>query len=215
MLRTVVEWNSYADNHPSDVSLTEVYFQLTKAEYIGSGEFLEGFHTHDDEMILDGIADLTYTSFFWAATEGMGQAELKDLFEHAKVCANFGGATYVGTVNLLDHYLTQKDSSMFVKELIVLMLILQDKYDLLGSFEAVSVSNMSKFPKVGDVESPDLEMEIILGSGRYCGLGCREFNGRYIFTAMEDLQDKVRFDKPKIIKSGQFKEVVGLTQFIY
>lgn len=215
MFNTVVSWNACAGNLPEDKTLTEVYRQLTLAEYEGKGEFLEGFQTHNNEMILDGIGDLTYTSFFWAATEGMCESKLKDLYEIAEGCVTFGEATLHGTVELLKFYLESDYGHGFVKELLVIMLLFQKEYNLVESFEAISESNFSKFPKVEDVEDPEKELEIILDKGRYVGLDYKEFEGRYIFTAMQDLQDDVRFDKPKIIKSGQFQEPEDLTQFVY
>ena len=212
MFYTVLDWNRTGGNLPSDKSLTKVYHQLTIAEFEGKGEFLPSYRSNDDEGIMDGIADMLYTGLFWAATEGMNESHLQHM--------------YLGSVGLekdldycialLTRALNKGDSFLFVKYLILLLKIYETKYDLVSVFKEVSISNYSKYPKVEDVEDPEKELEIILDKGRYVGLDYKEFEGRYIFTAMQDLQDDVRFDKPKIIKPpSTFKEVSNLTQFIY
>ncbi|CAM0062954.1 nucleotide pyrophosphohydrolase [Vibrio phage K460] len=211
MFYTVLDWNRTGGNLPSDKSLTKVYHQLTIAEFEGKGEFLPSYHSNDDEGIMDGIADMLYTGLFWAATEGMNEShlqsrylEVEELDKDLEYC-----------ISLLTRALDRADSFMFVRYLILLLKIYETKYDLVSVFKEVSISNFSKYPKVEDVEDPEKELELILDKGRYVGLDYKEFEGRYIFTAMQDLQDDVRFDKPKIIKSSQFVEVPDLTQFIY
>lgn len=215
MFRTVIEWNSYAGNLPSDKTLDKVYHQLTVAEFSGKNEFLVGVHSHNDELILDGVADLTFTSFMWAAINGMDEELLKATFNTAEICSGFGEATYGGTIKLMDYYIEEKDSFQFVRELLTFMLITEYKYDFVGSFGEVQASNLSKFPKVEDVKCPETELEIILDKGRYVGLDYKEINGRYIFTAMQDLEDGVRFDKPKVIKPSIFQDVKDLQRFVY
>ena len=117
MYTTVVGWNSYANNHPEDKSLSKIYHTLTMEEYFDSNEFLDGYKTHDCIMELDGICDMVYTGFFWAAINGLDEEKLKYLFEYAKTCCYFGGASLEGTVNLMNSYLTEDNPYMFVKEL--------------------------------------------------------------------------------------------------
>ena len=211
MFYTVLDWNRTGGNLPSDKSLTKVYHQLTIAEFEGKGEFLPSYYSNDDEGIMDGIADMLYTGLFWAATEGMNESHLQhmylgsvDLDKDLECC-----------IALLTRALTKGDSFLFVKYLILLLKVYETKYNLVSIFKEVSISNYSKYPKVEIVTDPEKELEIILDKGRYVGLDYKETDGRYIFTAMQDLQDDVRFDKPKIIKSSQYIEPVDLSQFIY
>ena len=214
MFNTVLEWNTLAGNQPTQ-ELTEVYRQLTLAEYEGKGEFLEGYRTRNHEMVLDGIGDMTFTGMFWVATEKFNEEDLYDSYTLAVNQVRLAGVSLPDTVDAMKFFIERKSSEGFLIELLTLLICLEDQYDLLRSFQSVSESNFSKFPKVEDVEDPEKELEIILDKGRYVGLDYKEFEGRYIFTAMQDLQDDVRFDKPKIIKSSQFVEVSDLTQFIY
>ena len=214
MFNTVLAWNTLAGNQPTQ-ELTEVYCQLTLAEYGGKEEFLEGYQTQNHEMILDGIGDMTFTGMFWAATEKFNEEDLYDSYILAVNQVRLAGVSLPDTVDAMKFFIERKSSEGFLIELITLLICLEDQYDLLKSFQAVSESNFSKFPKVEDVEDPEKELEIILDKGRYIGLDYKEFEGRYIFTAIQDLQEGVRFDKPKIVKPSTFAEPTTLTQFIY
>ena len=89
--------------------------------------------------------------------------------------------------------------------------------DVESVFNAVYESNMTKYvheAQLGDFDL-DEEVRIIEEQNRYSGVDYHKVGSYYIFTAKQDVQSSVVFDKPKIVKPSTFKEVQGLEQFIY
>jgi hypothetical protein len=215
MYHSVVDWNTLSGNSVDDKDLSEIYKQLTNEELYGENEFIEGYIKHNDEMQLDGICDLIFTSFYWAAVNGMDEIQLEDAYEKAFTAYDFGSATLEGTIKLLSYYLEKGHPYLFVKELIVVMLIRKKQYDIVSAFEEVKRSNISKYPLVEEISDPEKEIEYITRQGRYSDITYKEVNRRYIFLAGKDLKSGVVFDKKKIVKPSTFSDVNRLSSFVY
>lgn len=81
--------------------------------------------------------------------------------------------------------------------------------DTLHNIEQVWESNLSKFPLVKDVKSPDEVADAITGEGRYTGVDyhtSKNIEGEevYVFTATYDNKEKKAFSSPKIVKPKGF-----------
>lgn len=82
--------------------------------------------------------------------------------------------------------------------------------DTLYNIEQVWKSNLSKFPLVEDVKSPDDVADKITDEGRYTGVDyhtSKNIEGEevYVFTATYDTKEKKAFSSPKIVKpTGYF-----------
>ncbi len=81
--------------------------------------------------------------------------------------------------------------------------------DTLYNIEQVWKSNLSKFPLVSDVKSPDDVADAITDEGRYTGVDyhtSKNIEGEevYVFTATYDTKEKKAFSSPKIVKPTGF-----------
>lgn len=217
MYDTVEKWNIYCGNLTSDKSLIPMYHNLSKSEFYGKGEFLEGYNSGDLVMQLDGLGDLSYTVFEWDMLDY--DAEDEPAIE-AFDTVNFTKEVHITS---LKQSLECEYASGAAYNLIKLLILYSDVADIRGVFDAITVSNYSKIPLVSEVvdenHTLDEEVKRIEAQGRYAQVGYKLLDSdegqRVIFTALEDLQDGVVFSKPKIIKSKAFKEVCDLSQFIY
>lgn len=206
MLDKVVFWNSLAGNDQYDTSLIPVYLQLSREEFYNSKEFLQGWFTGDKVMQADGIADLVFTYGFFCILER------EDVYYIDEYQA----------VNYTDSAITEMSTNLIngmwdLYNLYTLCLKMSEVMDVEAVFNAVYESNMTKYvheAQLGDFDL-DEEVRIIEGKNRYSGVDYHKVGSYYIFTAKQDVQSGVVFDKPKIVKPSTFKEVQGLEQFIY
>ena len=70
------------------------------------------------------------------------------------------------------------------------------------------------YSTLGDFDLEE-ELRLIEEQNRYSGVDYHKVGSYYIFTAKQDVQSSVVFDKPKIVKPSTFKEPIDLSQFIY
>ena len=204
MLDKVVFWNSLAGNLPEDKTLEPVYLQLTREEMFGKNEFLQGWFTGDKVMQADGIADLLFTG-------GMLSRIQKTEHEYDYIELSTNEVVASLAEDIIDNSLGVYDS------LYALCLKMSEVMDVEAVFNAVYESNMTKYVhevQLGDFDL-DEEVRIIEEQNRYSGVDYHKVGSYYIFTARQDVQSGVVFDKPKIVKPSTFKEVQGLAQFIY
>ena len=207
MLDKVVFWNSLAGNLPEDKSLEPVYLQLTREEMFGHNEFLQGWFTGDKVMQADGVADLIFTGGMLSRIQEdyriFTDSELQSL-KTEEVVAQLSS-------DLIEHGGIVNDS------LYSLCFKMSEVMNVEAVFNAVYVSNMSKYvheAELGDF-CLDEEVRLIEEQGRYSGVDYKQVGQYFIFTAKQDVQSGVVFDKPKIVKPSTFKEPADLTPFIY
>ena len=219
MIDKVVFWNELAGNLPEDKSLEPVYLQLVREEMFGQNEFLQGWFTSDKVMQADGVADLIFTGGMLSCLQGdyriFTDSELQSL-ETEEVIALLSSTLieYGGIVNDSLYSLCFKMSEVM---------------DVESVFNAVYSSNMTKYAtddelagayqdQFGFIESVDFaewQCEQIEEQNRYSGVNYHKVGSYYIFTAKQDVQSGVVFDKPKIVKPSTFKEPIDLSQYIY
>lgn len=215
MYKTVLDWNTYCGNNVNDKSLIPMYNDLSKAEFYGKNEFLQGYESGDLVMQLDGVGDLAYTTFYWELLSyGMPK---EDGFEF-KIKRNLDC-----TVQDLGYALNNACETFAADCVVHLMQNYAEVADVVGVFNAITTSNYSKVPLVSEVvyDGHTLEDEVvrITNEKRYGDVSYKLIDTpegqRVVFLAMKDLQDGVTFSKLKIIKSRSFKEVEDLSKFIY
>lgn len=207
MIDKVVFWNKLAGNLPEDKSLEPVYLQLAREEMFGQNEFLQGWFTRDRVMLADGVADLIFTGGMLSRIKDdyriFTDMELRSLKTEEVVVQL--------SADLIEHEGIVNDS------LYSLCFKMSEVMDVEAVFKAVYVSNMSKYVhevELGDFDL-DEEVRLIESQGRYSGVDYKQFGEYFIFTAKQDVQSGVVFDKPKIVKPSTFKEPIDLSQFIY
>ena len=207
MLDKVVFWNSLAGNDVKDESLIPVYLQLAREEFFGQNEFLQGWFTGDKVMQADGVADLVFTYGF-----------LCKLMQDSSVYENDVEIKSYSLEDMVNHLSTNLIYGYENYEaLYSLCLKMSEVMDVEAVFDTVYESNMTKYVHEAQLGDFDLEEEvrIIEEQNRYSGVDYHKVGSYYIFTAKQDVQSGVVFDKPKIVKPSTFKEVQGLEQFIY
>jgi len=212
MLEKVVFWNSLAGNDQNDESLIPVYLQLAREEFFGQDEFLQGWFTGDKVMQADGLADSVFTSGFLTVLTGSdgnsskSEEVYRDLYSTEEVVGEYS-----------DTLINPHGYTLLREDLYALCLKMSEIMDVECVFNAVYESNMTKYvheAQLGDFDL-DEEVRIIEEQNRYSGVDYHKVGSYYIFTAKQDVQSGVVFDKPKIVKPSTFKEVQGLEQFIY
>lgn len=218
MQDTVVQWNLFGGNLPTDKSLIPVYKGLTEEELLGKDELLESWEKQDWVWICDGVGDSIYTGFFWGILTGDSlKEEDRTWFENITNSVAITTLLESMRYNLQDN--KHDDCYGYNCALIWLLVTLSGKINVRKVFDKVTESNYSKFPLVADVEDIDAEVEAIIKAGRYGGVFAEKFDSpqgeRVVFKAMEDIREGRKFSKAKIIKSRQFKDVVGLEECIY
>ena len=207
MLDKVVFWNSLAGNDVKDESLIPVYLQLSREEMFGKNEFLQGWFTGDKVMQADGVADLVFTYGF-----------LCKLMQDSSIYENDVEIKSYSLEDMVNHLSTNLIYGYENYEaLYSLCLKMSEVMDVEAVFDTVYESNMTKYVHEAQLGDFDLEEEvrIIEEQNRYSGVDYHKVGSYYIFTAKQDVQSGVVFDKPKIVKPSTFKEVQGLEQFIY
>ncbi len=205
----VVIWNSLAGNLPEDKGLEKVYLQLSREEFFGQNEFLQGWFTGDKVMQADGVGDLLFTAGMLSRivddnTVNLSPDTLKSVDTDA-IIDFLSGDLIVWTKSIYD-------------SLFVLCYRMDDIMDVESIFEVIYESNMSKYVHVDNLYGGfclDGEVQAIEYKGRYAGVDYKRVGDYYVFTALRDLESGVEFDKPKIVKSRLFKDVAGLEEFIY
>ena len=216
MKEQIVRFNELMDNDINNKNLIGTYAKLTEEEFRGEGEFLQSFLSDDKEGMLDGLIDLTFTSFYWYLLEGhtfkeefierlinveADMTSLKSDVEDLKYSIDKGLSYY--TVNTLIRILAKES--------------IQSQFDILGAFFNILESNLSKLVLKGSVDT-EKELVNILAKGRYADVSIYEKVSDdkvyYAFKAMKDIQNGVTFKEPKLIKTSLFKEP-ELRSFIY
>ncbi len=209
-LDKVVWWNSVAGNKVTDESLIPVYLQLSREEFYGHNEFLQGWFTGDKVMTLDGICDLLFTVGFLSKLSGSKPVTEETHF--------FTSGVEKNEISFLSTNLLCEDYRFLQSNLFYFCKAMSEHFDIEGAFEAVYESNMSKYiheSKVWHGNYLDDEVSQIEDKGRYADVGYRKEGEYFIITAGRDLESGVVFDKPKIIKPRTFHEPKDLEQFIY
>lgn len=213
----VVAWNKFCGNMPDDNSLIPVYQRLTQEELLGKGELVESWEAGNMIGVADGVADLVFTSFFWNVLKNNG-VEKDSWREHAEDGLN------CKVESLLHNLVLEVDNYFwFQTDFIMLLYKMSELMDVKKVFDIVCESNYSKVPLVSEAvdEKYSLEDEVkrIEAEGRYAQVSYALIDSdegqRVVFKAKEDLREGVVFNKPKIIKSKAFKDVVGLEDCIY
>ena len=212
MLDKVVFWNSLAGNDVKDESLIPVYLQLAREEFFGQNEFLQGWFTGDKVMQADGLADSVFTGGFLAVLTDSDEnfiipdEDYRDLYSTEELVGEYS-----------DTLINTSGYDLLRENLYGLCLKMSEVMDVEAVFNTVYESNMTKYvheAQLGDFDL-DEEVRIIEEQNRYSGVDYHKVGLYYIFTAKQDVQSGVVFDKPKIVKPSTFKEVQGLEQFIY
>ena len=237
MLDKVVKWNAIGGNSVDNKGLIPTYMALSREEFFGKDEFLQGWFSDDKVMQADGLGDLVFTFGFLCKLVGSKDYLLSD---EGVLISNIKSLISYMTNNLIEADL--QDSQFWCEDLYALCLKFSEIMDVEGVFNTIYESNMSKYmPKSqveavaepfnisldgweeGNAETLNSSVERVLqeeyamirDQGRYAGISSYENEGYIVFTAEEDLQSGVVFSTPKIIKPSCFQEVTGLEQFIY
>lgn len=218
----VIQWNKVFGNplviHDNwsggkvvNGSLIPTYKNLALEE---AKEIIEGVSEGNRELILDGIADSLFTVGFWCNLNGyfFANDDIKPLLKDIWTTRE-----YINSLQYpFTHYAKElikdieKDDALMAQEnLINVVVLAQEYYDILGAYNRVLESNYSK---AADKETVDTEYECakIEEQGRYTDLFTEESEGYIIFRAKKDLKEGKEFPKGKIVKPSTFKDVDDL-----
>ena len=216
MLDKVVKWNDIGGNSVDNKDLIPTYVALSREEFFGKDEFLQGWFSGDKVMQADGLGDLVFTFGFLCK---LLRSEDILLTDKGIMLSDIKGRIGAISYNLLDE---DDDSQFWCEDLYALCLKFSEIMDVEGVFNTIYESNMSKYLDSSNFwtkEERDLalhkEVAYIISQGRYAEVSYYESNGYIVFTAEKDLQSGVVFPTPKIVKPSCFQEVTGLEQFIY
>ena len=216
MLDKVVHWNAIGGNSVDNKGLIPTYVALSREEFFGKDEFLQGWLSGDKVMQADGLGDLVFTFGFLCKL-----VKSEDILLTDKGIMLSGIQGRIGSIsyNLLDE---DDETEYWCEDLYALCLKFSEIMDVEGVFNTIYESNMSKYLDSSTFwtkEERDLalhkDIDYIISQGRYSGISYYESNGYIVFTAEEDMQSGVKFPTPKIVKPSCFQEVTGLGQFIY
>lgn len=222
MLDKVVKWNAIGGNSVDNKDLIPTYVALSREEFFGKDEFLQGWFSGDKVMQADGLGDLVFTFGFLCKL-----LRSEDILSTDKYLILSGIKSRVVAIayDLLDADDLQDQDNDFLlwyEDLYALCLKFSEIMDVEGVFNTIYESNMSKYLDSSNFwtkEERDLalhkEVDYIISQGRYAEVSYYESNGYIVFTAEKDLQSGVVFPTPKIVKPSCFQEVIGLEQFIY
>ncbi len=213
MISEVANFNLKMDNSLENKKLIDSYHKFTHEEYFGKGEYLEGVNTNDAEMSCDGMADLVFTTVYWALLEGYNpEVDVRNAFNEI-------GYDSVETIRKDLEYSIREGLSFYAMNNLILLLTHEDtfaKFDILGAFNEVARSNNSKFVLASSVDVAE-EVTLIETAGRYGDITVTEVevnNEIYLaFKAGQDLREGVTFKAPKMIKASSFSEP-SLAKFI-
>lgn len=207
MYSNVITWNNIAGNSSNDEATKSLYLKLSREEFFGKNEFLEGWLSGDKEKIIDGVCDLIFTvAMYCKCTDSYNQDSdtiaFASKWEEDKLVAMLAASLITGDV----------DMDLFTMFLVKM----SEKFDIESAFDEVSKSNYSKFintfEQVIDVAE---EKEYITGQGRYEGIDYMEVDNYGFFTASADVTTGTVFDKPKLVKPSTFQEPQNLTTYWY
>ena len=213
MLSDVVTFNTIMGNSLDNKDLISTYESLTKEEFFGKGEFKDSYIKGDLEGQLDGLCDLVYTCGYWALLEGY------NLENNVGTALDFTDNTFLSDdIKDLEYSINEGLSAYALNNLITILSKKEvtSKFDIVGAFNEVKRSNLSKFVPAESVDI-DEEVTYIESVGRYADISVEEIETEdgvlLAFKAGKDLQNNVTFKKPKLIKTRNFSEP-QLEQFI-
>ncbi|MCP3686086.1 MAG: hypothetical protein GY861_25855, partial [bacterium] len=189
------------------------YATLSLEECFGEGEFLESWKKGDHEGVLDGIADMCFTVMQWNVLNGddltmKDEWIVKDLLVQSEEHLVEDLCRAIETKNHMDS----------ITYLVALLKFKSKEYDIVGVFNRVHKSNLSKAVHVKSGVDTDKEVDYILSQGRYEDITVVKSGDYLVFKAGRDSRSGVVFDKAKVIKSRQFVDVQdlgGLLEFVY
>lgn len=211
MIGKVVEWNEIGGNSVEDTSLIPVYIQLSREEFYGQSEFLQGWFTGDKEMQADGVGDLLFVYGF-----------LCELMKDNSVYSNDEELDSHNEAEIIDHLsanLIHGDENY--EALYTFCRKMSHHMDIEAVFNRVHTSNLSKFVHESVLLEGfclDGEVQHIESQGRYSGVDWKQVGEYFVFTARQDVQSGVVFNTPKVVKSSRFvdvEELGGLLEFVY
>ncbi|CAH9014512.1 conserved hypothetical protein [Vibrio phage 501E54-1] len=205
----VVFWNSLAGNLPEDRGLEKIYLQLSREEFFGQNEFLQGWFTGDKVMQADGVGDLLFTAGMLSRIVNDTQIIFKP--------SELNQLVVIEVVQHLSGDLINWAESVY-DSLFGLCYKMSEVMDVESIFEVIYQSNVSKYVHTDNLYGGfclDGEVQAIESQGRYAEVDYKLVGDYYVFTALRDVKSGVVFDKPKIVKSSLFKDVEGLEEFIY
>lgn len=211
----VMEFNNVFGNNPSNKDLVEVYANLT-IEEVKEGMLAE--INNDDEEHIDALVDTVFTGFYLnRLVEGHPLYEEVSFLE--ELCTGeYGEYTWEELISTLEH----KEYSNFVARFIYKLIVQSEKYDILGAFDRVFKSNMSKCICKNDVISGLVSLEAAIqevqDAGRYDDLFWEETEEHFILKAKIDKQENKVYDSGKIVKIeslySSVQDLGGLSEFV-
>lgn len=211
----VIEWNQIFGINPDSKEYIGLYQQLTFEECFKENELVESVEKGDMVGVADALADNLFTCLQWAVLDGK-PLTLDDKQWFDRVVKGNDMKTIA-----LEQYkdaIIDEDSYKAQTALLHLLESYSDVIDIIGAFNLVHESNLSK--AVHESKEIDIAAEItyIEAQGRYGNITCVKSGEYWVFKAGQDLRDSITFDKPKVVKSSHFLDVNdlgGLSQFIY
>jgi len=216
MVQGVKDFNIVMGNDLTNKELTQTYFDLTKEEFSGSGEYYQSYlHNHKDG-ILDGMIDLVFTSVAWYLLQGY---TFKEEYIERLLTIEADMTTLQTDVEDLGRLINRGLSYYTVNTLIRILgkTSVQEQFNIMGGFKNILESNMSKVILDGELDIEE-ELKLIESKCRYKDITVQEvINGGNVYLAFkagEDTENNVKFKAPKIIKTSLFKEP-ELGEFIY
>lgn len=215
MVQGVIDFNTVMGNDLSNKELTQTYLDLTKEEFYGTSEFYQSYLSGDKDGMLDGVVDLTFTSFAWYLLQGYTFKE-----EYIDQLIKESNMTSLKTDVLDLKDLIDQGLSYYTVNTLIRILAKDEvtsKFDIMGGFKNILASNMSKVVLEGELDV-GAELKLIESKGRYKDITVQEvINGGKVYLAFkagEDTENNVKFRAPKIIKTSLFVEP-DLKKFIY
>lgn len=211
----VIDWNQIFGINPDSKEYTGLYQQLTFEECFKENELVESIEKGDMVGVADALADNLFTCLQWAVLDGK-PLTLDDKQWFDRVVKGNDMKTIA-----LEQYkdaVVNGDSYKAQTSLLHLLESYSDVIDIIGAFNRVHESNLSK--AVHESKDIDISAEIanIESQGRYGDVTCVKSGEYWVFKAGQDVRDAVVFDKPKVVKSSHFQDVNnlgGLGQFVY
>lgn len=211
----VIEWNKIFGINPDSKEYIGLYQQLTFEECFGTDELVESVEKGDMVGVADALADNLFTCLQWAVLNGkpltLDDKQWFDRVVKGNIMKNIALEQYKDAIIEEDSYKAQT-------ALLHLLESYSDVINIVGAFNLVHKSNLSK--AVHESKDIDIAAEIahIESQGRYGDVTCVKSGEYWVFKAGQDVRDGVTFDKPKVVKSSLFldlDDLGGLGQFVY
>lgn len=211
----VIEWNQIFGINPDSKEYTQLYQQLTFEECFKKDELVESVEKGDMVGVADALADNLFTCLQWAVLDGK-PLTLDDKQWFDRVVKGNNMKTIA-----LEQYKDAVIKGNSYKAQTALLHLLEsysDVIDIVGAFNLVHESNLSK--AVHESKDIDIAAEIahIEEQGRYGDVTCVKSGEYWVFKAGKDIRDGVTFDKAKVVKSSYFldlDDLGGLGKFVY